>query len=173
MRLLLCLFGLSLFTLAPVNADDKPAKPNALTSKEVADGWILLFDSETTFGWKIDGDASVKDGRLVIGGEKPSRGTITSMYRDWELYLDSEGEGQLTLTTGDGSKISAGLGTQKLKLWATGGGVTGAHIEVRSGPVNQATFSYDGSKPVQVTVEVAAGKYVAIADVKLKPLGLK
>ena len=25
-------------------------KPNALTEKEIADGWILLFDGESTFG---------------------------------------------------------------------------------------------------------------------------
>ena len=38
------------------------AKPNTLTPKEIADGWILLFDGETTFGWigkglKADGGA--------------------------------------------------------------------------------------------------------------------
>src|SRR5205085_917540 len=33
--------------------------------------------------------------------------------------------------------------------------------------------SYDGTKPVQMTVEVAAGKSLALTDVKLKPLGLK
>ena len=36
----------------PASADDKQPKPNTLTAKEIADGWILLFDGETTFGWK-------------------------------------------------------------------------------------------------------------------------
>src|SRR5580658_6632878 len=55
-------------------ANDKP-KPNTLTPKEIADGWILLFDGETTYGWKAiefkDGkkaEISVKDGCLVISG---------------------------------------------------------------------------------------------------------
>jgi hypothetical protein len=29
------------------------AKPNTLTPKEVADGWVLLFDGETMFGWQL------------------------------------------------------------------------------------------------------------------------
>jgi hypothetical protein len=173
MKLLFSLLALFLLTLVPVKEDEKSAKPNTLTPKEIADGWILLFDGESTFGWKIDGDARVEDGRLVIGGDKPSKATITSMYRDWELYLDSVGEGQLTLITGDGNKISAGLANQTLKLWATGGGMAGAGIEVKSGAVNQATFTYDGLKPVQMTVQTAAGKWLAISNVKLKPLGLK
>jgi Domain of Unknown Function (DUF1080) len=39
-------------------------KANSLTEKEVADGWILLFDGETTFGWT--GKAEVKDGTLKL-----------------------------------------------------------------------------------------------------------
>jgi len=37
----------------PAAAQDK-AKPNALTPKEIADGWILLFDDKTTVGWTGD-----------------------------------------------------------------------------------------------------------------------
>ncbi len=28
------------------------AEPNALTAEELADGWVLLFDGETLFGWR-------------------------------------------------------------------------------------------------------------------------
>ena len=38
----------------PAFADEK-AKPNTLTPKEIAGGWISIFDGETTFGWKVDG----------------------------------------------------------------------------------------------------------------------
>jgi hypothetical protein len=44
--------------------------PNSLTPKEVTDGWLLLFDGETTFGWQVEGEARVKDGVLVLGGDK-------------------------------------------------------------------------------------------------------
>lgn len=42
-------------------ADPKPA---ALTEKEIADGWILLFDGESTFGWT--GKAEAKAGMLHV-----------------------------------------------------------------------------------------------------------
>ncbi len=44
------------------------AKPNTLTSKEIADGWILLFDGETTFGWGVQGPGRVENGQWLIGG---------------------------------------------------------------------------------------------------------
>lgn len=49
-------------------ADEK--KTNTLTEKEIADGWILLFDGESTFGWT--GKAEVKDGQLTV----PKRETL-------------------------------------------------------------------------------------------------
>lgn len=49
---------------------------NSLTPKEIEEGWIMLFDGETTFGWKTEGDVQVKDGTLIIGGEKS--GSIAS-----------------------------------------------------------------------------------------------
>jgi len=78
----------------------------------------------------------------------------------------------LVLADGKGGSVSAGLTNQALNLWATAGGGLGTHIEVTAGPVNKATFSYDGSKPVPLRFEVPAGKSVALSDVKLKPLGL-
>src|SRR6266545_1667135 len=40
--------------------------PNALTPKEAAEGWILLFDGATLFGWTPEGKAQW---RVGIGGE--------------------------------------------------------------------------------------------------------
>ena len=55
----------------PCQAQDDKAKPNTLTPKEIADGWILLFDGETTFGWKTStGEKYLKvvDGALNLSG---------------------------------------------------------------------------------------------------------
>ncbi len=53
-------------------------KPNTLTSQEIADGWILLFDGESTFGWQIEGNAKVENGELILGGAKPTTATSTT-----------------------------------------------------------------------------------------------
>src|SRR5207302_3860367 len=173
MKPLLHTLGLLFLSALPiVAADEKPGKPNTLTPKEIAEGWILLFDGETTFGWKIEGEAKIKDGVLVIGGERAAKATPTTMYRDWQLHLKSEGEGKLVLDDGKGGKVSAGLTNQVLNLWATAGGGLGTFIEVTSGPVNKGLFSYDGSKPVPLRFEVSAGQTLALSNVKLKPLGL-
>ena len=70
-------------------------KHNTLTPKEVADGRILLFDAETTFGWKIDGEAKVADGVLVLGGEKETTATTTSEFSNFMLYFDYASESKV------------------------------------------------------------------------------
>ncbi len=45
------------------SAADKPA---LLTPKEIADGWVLLFDGESKFGLQTTGEVSVVDGKLVV-----------------------------------------------------------------------------------------------------------
>src|ERR1700686_5639849 len=57
---------------------DKP-KPNTLTAKEIADGWILLFDGETTFGWDAEGKVAVAKGALLV----PGRGASISYRGAW------------------------------------------------------------------------------------------
>src|SRR5476649_1610197 len=60
-----------------VGPDNKPGpalaqekiKPIMLTPKEIADGWILLFDGQTTSGWS--GDVIVADGALQLGNSQP------------------------------------------------------------------------------------------------------
>jgi hypothetical protein len=49
MRAFALLVAVLLF--APSAFAQAQAKPNTLTPKELADGWLLLFDGETTFGW--------------------------------------------------------------------------------------------------------------------------
>jgi hypothetical protein len=60
-------------------ADDK-RKPDKLTPKEIAAGELMMFDYETTYGWMIDGESSVKDGWLVLGGTKATIATCTTAF---------------------------------------------------------------------------------------------
>src|SRR5215472_11306455 len=73
-----CAALLILAFTAAVHADEP--KPNMLTPKEIADGWILLFDGETTFGWQIEGDAKVEKSELIFGGASATIATSTTLF---------------------------------------------------------------------------------------------
>jgi hypothetical protein len=118
MKLLLSTLVLLFIVAFTAAADEaKQVKPNTLTAKEIADGWVLLFDGESTFGWKIEGDAKVQDGALVIGGKKAARVMTTTMYRDWQLHFESRGEGQLALKDGKGEPGNESLGHSGRRPW--------------------------------------------------------
>jgi len=66
------------------------AQDNALTPAEVEQGWILLWDGSTEYGWEWHGDArwKVENGLLKSdGGANGWLGT-TSSFGDYELTLD-------------------------------------------------------------------------------------
>lgn len=65
-------------------------RPNTLSSEEIAEGWILLFDGETDFGWKAASQANwnVAGGAILVSeGEKGLLST-TSEFGDYVLKAD-------------------------------------------------------------------------------------
>ncbi len=60
-------------------ADDKK-KPDKLNDQEIASGELMLFDQETTYGWTIEGESGVKDGWMVLGGEKATTAKCTTAF---------------------------------------------------------------------------------------------
>jgi len=98
------------------NAPAKTYLVNKLTDEEIAEGWQLLFDGQTSAGWRRFGDKSfpgkgweIKDGELTIlvdnkfvfGSDREVGGDIITMdeYSDFDLQL------QVKLTPG----INAGI----------------------------------------------------------------
>jgi hypothetical protein len=90
---------------------------NTLTPAEIADGWILLFDGESTFGWAARGDAkwTVTDGELTT---QPGSGAgmlaTTTEFADFELqadfWIDAEANSGVFLrapTAGDITALNA------------------------------------------------------------------
>jgi hypothetical protein len=63
---------------------------NTLTPEELNDGWILLFDGETTFGWKANSDANWKVEGGVISVDAGTKGLLnsTSLFADYVLKVD-------------------------------------------------------------------------------------
>ncbi len=69
------IFLLACFFLMPISlVHAQSAKPNTLTPDEIKDGWILLFDGETTLGWT--GDVQVRDGMLHFDEKTKARSTF-------------------------------------------------------------------------------------------------
>jgi hypothetical protein len=66
------------------------AKPNTLSADELNEGWILLFDGETTFGWKAESKANweVKDGAIRVSEGEPGLLRTTTQFADYELKVD-------------------------------------------------------------------------------------
>ena len=69
-------------------------EPNTLTKEEKADGWKLLFDGETTKGWrnfrqeKISDGWKVKDGALTRAGDGAGDIVTDDKYTAFELSLE-------------------------------------------------------------------------------------
>lgn len=63
---------------------------NLLTKTELADGWLLLFDGKTTFGWKANGKADwrVENGAIVVTSGKKSLFNTTTQFADYLLKVD-------------------------------------------------------------------------------------
>jgi len=143
MRLTL-LFALLVF---PAFADEKP-KPNTLTAKEIADGWIMLFDGETTFGWKVDGEAKVRDGHLVVGGEKATTLQNTSIFKTVVAEItypisDSDMPGRSRFTRDE----------------------TGSAFDIAGVPNCELHVTNDGV----IVIRVVAGKSARLMSIKCKP----
>ena len=74
-------------TTSPALAQGDKVKPNTLTPKEVAEGWILLFDGETTFGGNNRGQ--IKDHERALDLTRSWLASANIGYvRDFELTFE-------------------------------------------------------------------------------------
>jgi hypothetical protein len=66
------------------------AEPNTLTPQELDEGWILLFDGTTDFGWRAakKADWKVVDGAITVSSGEPGLLATTSQFADYALRLD-------------------------------------------------------------------------------------
>jgi hypothetical protein len=102
--------GLLIACCLPFN----PATAANLAPAETADGWILLFDGETTFGWAPRGDAQwvVAEGELTT---RPGSGAgmlaTTTEFADFELqaefWIDATANSGVFLRAPTGGDITA------------------------------------------------------------------
>lgn len=77
-----------LLALASVSA--RADELNKLTRQETAEGWVLLFDGETTFGWTpaTEADWKVADGVISVSSGEAGLLCTNSEFADYVLKLD-------------------------------------------------------------------------------------
>ena len=75
-------------------ANDEDPKLNSLSREEISQGWVLLFDGETTFGWEKHGgaQAAVHEGILSISPTEDGWLGTTSEFADFVLRLEYRAE---------------------------------------------------------------------------------
>lgn len=68
----------------------RAVEPNTLTPEEVTQGWLLLFDGQSLFGWAAASQAnwSVRDGAIQVSGGETGLLHTTSQFADFELLVD-------------------------------------------------------------------------------------
>jgi hypothetical protein len=183
MRLLITTLVVLIPGTLPAAEKDK-TKRNTLTPKEAAEGWISLFDGQTTFGWKTEGNIKVADGALIIGGGKKSSVVSTAGFEDYDLCFESlqEGKGQFhpgwkarKRASLQHAAISGGWGTWAFSIrgsqdWeqhkytdSAGGGGGGSRKAVVPHPWGAS----------QVVLGVDPDCTVKLRNIKLRPVGLK
>jgi hypothetical protein len=134
-----------LLAAAPALADDP--KPNTLTPKEVADGWLLLFDGESTYGWRAPTGSkwAVYGGMLYPEAGKPGLLVTTTAFGDYELTFEYQkrpsGKVQVLLgCDGDGKADKA----HTVDLMYLGGGWSRGAVTFRGGVVQNTMFRGTG-----------------------------
>jgi hypothetical protein len=117
------------------------AADDGLTLEEIREGWIRLFDGESTFGWVVGAEnpeeaLSVADGVLTIVG--PATVRTTTEFGDATLRVEAEGEGIAGAIVGFGRDETANPygrinKTGKLELSKQGGERSPVVIVVEGG----------------------------------------
>jgi Domain of Unknown Function (DUF1080) len=131
---------LSLGAVAVADDDPKP-KPNTLTEKEAADGWLLLFDGESTFGWKALDDSkwTVLEGMLAPQGDKEVRLVSTTAFADYDLSLEyrmkRETKADVIAGCDADGRWADGKAMNSIPLTFMGTGWATQIVEVRGGDV--------------------------------------
>ncbi|HVA51755.1 MAG TPA: DUF1080 domain-containing protein [Pirellulales bacterium] len=79
-----------LLVASPAFAAEETSPQNTLSPEELAEGWMLLFDGETLFGWQPNNHANwhVNDGAIAVSQGDQGLLNTTSEFADYQLKLE-------------------------------------------------------------------------------------
>jgi hypothetical protein len=124
------------------------AAASPLTAEEARQGTILLFDGETTFGWRAEGEVKAEKGMLVLGGAKRTVARHPAACPGYTLSAEVSTDG---------------------KAWGTYQRLTGpgGTSSQSSGPVPEGFLAEAKDGGLSITVEARQRLYVR--NVKYRP----
>ncbi len=79
--------GLAIFFVQILSGGNRP---NTLTPQELSEGWILLWDGESTFGWELQGKGEWKADSGILSVSSGENGWLAtnSQFGDFTLKVD-------------------------------------------------------------------------------------
>jgi hypothetical protein len=136
-------------------AGTAPAAPPTFAPAEVADGWVMLFDGESTFGWNVDGEATVTGGQLVVGGAKQTTLLTTVVFPPGSVSYSFNGIGQVPAGQ-DGPRFGGEKSADGFPIHGTNGHTEAVVID---------------AEPQRLAIRVPAGQPVRFSRLVFKPSG--
>lgn len=171
---------LAVFSGSATAQDAAAPAPNTLTTQEVADGWVLLFDGESLFGWKAanDADWKVEDGAITATEGTPGLIHTTGQYGNYELKVDFKsvegGNSGIFLRTSpkpadlNGRCYEINVADWGTNDWPTGSIVHHKKVETANDSTDWQTLEATADGP-NFTVKIDGVKVLELTDEK--PLG--
>ncbi len=175
MRYLLTATLILMVASVPLRAADKQRnnpKPNVLTPQEIAEGWLLLFDGESTFGWKINGAAEAKDGVLILGKGKKTIAYPTTRLSSWKAALEWQGAAAISFASMRLTLRDSGDSWNTCTLWNQlhqfGGRIFGGRIS-GGGVFDDVKGPREELKQTSLIIETDGKHEVRIRNFRMRP----
>ena len=156
--------------------------PNSLTPQEAADGWVLLFDGQTLFGWTKDGPTEwrVVDGSIVAEGGETGWLRTNAVFGDYLLRCEfrSGGASGIFLPAGKdpGYQLparTAGKNAPAERWQSYEVDVRGGQFVVKLNGQRLAGGKELAGRTGSIGLLHESDNKVEYRNVKVKPLGLK
>ncbi len=181
---------LLLLTAAALAAEEPKASP--LSRKEIEEGWLMLFDGESTFGWAaVDGAKwSVFNGMVYPQADAAGPLVTTTEFGDGELRLEYRvrEDRKFQVLVGCDARGQAWPGSH-VETLPNFGGLTTAVLTVRNGEVSNrfelssffggiasatAKTGEGGPKPPPIRGHIALnGQGAYFKSIKFRPMGAR